>query len=83
MRKESEPAVENYSEESYRTTDDCYHGCVLRGRDEYPVCGKKCTQQPFARFDRCCRTILLLTVVDFDVIMHVEPSQLIQDRLWH
>ncbi|GFU84900.1 hypothetical protein TNCV_3314021 [Trichonephila clavipes] len=83
MRKESEPAVENYSEESYvgNYGEFVYHGCVFRGRDEHPVCGKvrsnSCSQK---YYDRWCRTIfimLLTAVCNCRSIVHVEPSQLI------
>ncbi|GFW56162.1 hypothetical protein TNCV_4627921 [Trichonephila clavipes] len=44
-----------------------YHGCVFRGRDEYPVCGKSARSNSCSQkyYDRWCRTIftMLLTAV--------------------
>ncbi|GFT94126.1 hypothetical protein TNCV_3922071 [Trichonephila clavipes] len=42
------------------TTEFVHHGCVFRGRDEYPVCGKSARSNSCSQkyYDRWCRTIL-------------------------
>ncbi|GFU13071.1 hypothetical protein TNCV_1445051 [Trichonephila clavipes] len=37
-----------------------HNGCVFRGRDEYPVCGKSARSNSCSQkyYDRCCRSIL-------------------------